>query len=238
MDPKEARSVAQDDVPQVAQRVRLIRDGLVNNFNFVLSALVGVCLVPFMLRHLGAESYGLYIATVSLTGVLGAFDFGIGWTVVRDIAASRSKASDFAETCQFVHAASVLFLFCGVVGGAVIAIAGLLLGSGLKLSAGLREIATSVFALAALGFLADRLAGFQQIVLQGLRRFQVVAALSLSVTVLRAVGIVVVLQDGRGLVSVMVWQVIASIAGLITAIEIVSRIETSLGFRIAPFSWA
>ncbi len=102
----------------------------------------------------------------------------------------------------------------------------------------MREIATSVFALAALGFLADRLAGFQQIVLQGLRRFQVVAALSLSVTVLRAVGIVVVLQGGRGLVSVMVWQVIASIAGLITAIEIVSRIETSLGFRIAPFSWA
>src|SRR5258706_15162219 len=102
MDPMEARLVAQDDVPQVAQRVRLIRDGLVNNFNFVLSALVGVCLVPFMLRHLGAESYGLYIATVSLAGGVGAFDFGIGWTVVRDLAPRRSKASDFSETRPFV----------------------------------------------------------------------------------------------------------------------------------------
>ena len=43
----------------LSERVRLMRDSLINNAVLFVSAPVGIILVPIMLRGLGTEGYGL-----------------------------------------------------------------------------------------------------------------------------------------------------------------------------------
>ena len=69
------------------ERVRLMRDGLVNNSGAVVSVVVGIVLVPIMLHGLGTESYSLWIAALAVLGMPAGLDFGLGATVIREVAA-------------------------------------------------------------------------------------------------------------------------------------------------------
>ena len=42
-----------------SERVRLMKDGLVNCSEFLLAGILGVFMIPILLRGLGAQAYGL-----------------------------------------------------------------------------------------------------------------------------------------------------------------------------------
>ena len=123
-----------------AERVRLMRDGVFNNASLLISGLLSIVLVPIMLRGLGVESYGLWIAALSVAGTVGLFDFGLGMSVTREVAASLSSAAG-SEPAPFVKSAGIIFSLVGIAGGIIIATLGLPLSSGLHLSAANRQIA-------------------------------------------------------------------------------------------------
>ena len=84
----EPESAAKADSLDTKERLRLMRDGVVNYSGFVTSGLAGIILVPVMLRYLGTESYGLWLAAMAVWGMLGSFDFGLYWSVSREIASA------------------------------------------------------------------------------------------------------------------------------------------------------
>src|SRR5450432_598719 len=114
------------------ERVRLMRDGVVNYSGFVTNGLVGIILVPVMLRCLGPESYGLWLAALATHGMLGGFDFGLHWSITREVSAAPSAPSE--ETVGFVRAAGNVYLLLGITGAVLIATLGLPLSGALHLS--------------------------------------------------------------------------------------------------------
>ena len=58
------------------ERIRLMRDGVVNYSGYVASGVAGIILVPVLLRVLGSESYGLWLAALAVSGMFGGVDFG------------------------------------------------------------------------------------------------------------------------------------------------------------------
>src|SRR5271157_743 len=218
------------------ERVRLMRDGMLNNASLLISGLIAIVLVPIMLKGLGVESYGLWIAAFSLAGTVGLFDFGLGMSVTREVAASLNRGEG-RETAPFVKAAGTIFLLVGAAGGILIATLGLPLSSGLHLTATNRQIAPAVFALVGASFLADRLLAFTTAVLRGLRRFDITNLLAIITALFRAAGIIALIKVGTGLEGVLMWQVVATAAPALAGQWVVGRLEGKFRFRLGRFDW-
>jgi O-antigen/teichoic acid export membrane protein/2-polyprenyl-3-methyl-5-hydroxy-6-metoxy-1,4-benzoquinol methylase len=218
------------------ERVRIMSDGVLNNVSLIASGVIGIALVPIMLKGLGSDSYGIWIAALSVLGTASLFDFGLGMCTTREVARScESNAED--ETKRFIQSAGNLFLVIGLIGGMVIAAFGLPLSNGLHLSAQNRPIAIAVFVLAGISFLADRLLAFATAVLRGLRRFDFINLIATSGAILRAAGIVILIRSGSGAVVIMLWQAAALATSALASLWLVYRLQDGLRFRLFYLEW-
>ena len=232
----EPESAAMADSLDTKERLRLMRDGVVNYSGFVTSGLVGIILVPVMLRYLGAESYGLWLAAMAVWGMLGSFDFGLYWSVSREIASALGTT--FSEDAVgFVSAAGNLYLLLGLLGGVTIAILGFPFSRGLHLSGYNRELAPEVFFCVAAAFAADRLVLFTSAVLSGLRRFGTMNAIAAGAALARLVGSLALLWMGRSILAIAVWNAVLCVLWAGVALAFVSSIEPRLRFRLGHFRW-
>ena len=221
----------------VDARVRLMRDGVINNAGLVVSGVVSLILVPFLLKGLGAEAYGLWIAALVLAGLMGVLDVGLGTSVIREVAATLStEIRD--ETTRFVAATGNAYLVIGLVGALLIMILGVPLSAGMHLSAKTRQLAFAVFLLVGLTFAADQLGGFASSILRGLRRFDVFNLISIAGVLLRGAGVIVLLSIEAGLVAVAAWCAVAATATAVAGLAVASWFGPRFRFRLGYFSWA
>jgi O-antigen/teichoic acid export membrane protein len=80
-----------------------------------LSAAGGLFLIGFVLRAVGAKTYGVFALVVTLLGLLSSVDFGLNMSIVRAVARDSASASpqETSETRRDVETAHTLY---GVVG--------------------------------------------------------------------------------------------------------------------------
>lgn len=213
-----------------------MRDGLINYLGPLAAGLAGLVLVPLLLRGLGTELYGLWIAAYALTGMVSGFDFGLGVNITREVAATLGGGSREAAA-QFVWSAGNAYVAIGAVGGFLITALGILMSRGLHLSAYGQTIVPVVFGSVGAAFLAERLVVYAKAVLTGLRRFDAANLISTGNILLRAAGMVVILLAGRGIVSLAVWHVIVMVIGAAAALYVVGRLDSNFHFRLGHFNW-
>jgi O-antigen/teichoic acid export membrane protein len=187
------------------ERPRLLRDAVVNASGILISSAVALLVVPIMLRGLGAAAYGLWIAVSAVVAIAVSFDLGLGWTVVRQIAAD-SRGEPKAETVQFFQAAANAYLVLGVLSGAVLWIVGLVVAYQMPFSPELRAVAPFLFAMAGIGLVGERMTAFAVAVLHGMRRFGSAVMLVSGFAILRGVGIAMLLWNGGSVREVAVWH--------------------------------
>src|SRR5438445_13036345 len=72
------------------ERTRLIGNGILNVGGFVFSKATDIVLIPVLLHGLGAELYGLWIASFSVSALVGWADLGLGWSLTREIAKAEA----------------------------------------------------------------------------------------------------------------------------------------------------
>ena len=220
-----------------AERLRLMRDGIVNNLSPVISGAVRIILIPIMLRGLGAETYGLWIIALSLPGLIGAIDFGLGQTVALQVAAGgtgdrRHHAADF------VAAAGTLHVAMGLLGAAIICAVGIASGSAIHLAAANLKLIPSVIGLVALSHFFDRITSFEGEVLFGLRRLGTISLISTAAVVIEFGGMVALLAAGKGLIAVAAWHALVSAGAACAFYQAVARLEPLFRLRLVRIRWA
>ena len=221
----------------LSERVRLMRDGLINNSAFLVSGLVGILLVPIMLQGLGASSYGFWIAALAVARMAGVLDLGLGWSVVRETAATgRSRTGE--ETALFVTSVGNVYVVLGIVGAMLIGIIGLPLSRSLDHSSAVGKIAPIVFGLAGLVFFAEHLLFFASAVLGGLRRFDLDNRIWITVALLRAAGIIALLGVGATLMAVAAWYFLATAVTAFAALRVVGRLQPRFRLLAGGFNWS
>ena len=218
------------------ERIRLMRDGILNNTSIFISGLIGIVLVPIMLKGLGSEAYGVWIAALSITSAAGLFDFGLGASLTREVAAAQREGIG-DETTRFLKAAGTANLAIGILGALLIATLGMPLSSGLHLSPVAGKIAPEVFALAGVSFLSDRLLAYTLAVLRGMRRFDISNLVSSLAALSRACGIIVLIKLQAGLPALMTWQVGAGLAAALAGQFMVASLKSEFRYRTGRLEW-
>jgi O-antigen/teichoic acid export membrane protein len=217
------------------QRVDMMRDGIINYSGTLVANVIGVILVPIVLAGLGAEAYGFWIGLLAITNTVATFDFGLSYTIIREVAASSS--SKYAEVTSFVRSAGMVYLAVGVIGALTTATLGLPLSGVLHLSHELHSISMVICLLAGAFCFTQLLLTFGNSVLNGLARFDAISKITIATSILRAIGTVTVLWAGGRLMGVAVWQVASNLFGATLTFLMIFRIDPDLLPRIGWPRW-
>jgi O-antigen/teichoic acid export membrane protein/2-polyprenyl-3-methyl-5-hydroxy-6-metoxy-1,4-benzoquinol methylase len=224
--------VATAPIP-VAQRIQLIRDGLINYSGVLVAGIVGIAVVPTMLDRLGVQSYGLWVGVLAFVAVVGEVDLGLNTIVIREVAAASQSAP--AETARLLATAGVGYVTLAIVGGVLVGSFGAAFGT--HWSGELQGSVPFVFAMGGLLSFAGRVMAFCIALFYGLRRFAPANAMIASVAALAGSGTIAILLGGGGLNAVAAWQagtaMIVAAAGLAVAVR--DARTAALGF--ARPSW-
>jgi O-antigen/teichoic acid export membrane protein len=183
--------------------------------NVAWTAVVGFVAVPFYLRYLGIEAYGLIGFFMTLQALLVLLDLGLTPTINREVARSTQR-EDLTEIRDLLH--TLALVYAGIAGLiAVLVVAGAPLLGRYWLSAGGISVATLTRSIALMGLVvAVRLpVGLYAGVLLGAGRMVWASAIEMLAVTLSNLGAVAVLAAAsRSIEAFFIWQLFAAIATL------------------------
>lgn len=99
--------------------VSLRRSTVWNAIGSITPMLIGLGTVPYLMRQIGVERFGILTLIWALIGYFGIFDFGIGRALTQQVSANRKV--DTSVMRGVVKAGLLLTLLFGVAGGALLA---------------------------------------------------------------------------------------------------------------------
>lgn len=218
---------------QSFSRARLLLDGLINYGGFFVTALIGFVMIPLMVRYLPAADYGLWLIAIAIAAVMALIDLGTAWNLTREFA-SRPLASPDLQ--QYSRAAGMLYLAGAIVGVGVFAGLGWL-GLPFIKWAGPADIGRGVFLRVGLTFAGDHLLIYSLGVLHGVRRFGLANLAVIASTSLRAIGTLVLLRAGHGILEVTTWHAGSAIAVAAVVMVLLRRMGYPVGVISSSAGW-
>ncbi len=116
-----------------------------------LPFLVGVVTIPYLIKHMGVEAFGILTLIWALIGYFGLFDFGLGRALTQQIA-SRLASHDQDDIPHLAKSGLIFTAVAGIIGGLILAAVAFPLGHiWLKVSMALQADTTHSLLLAAIG---------------------------------------------------------------------------------------
>lgn len=142
-----------------------------NLFGSILPLIVGILVIPMLIKHAGLESFGVLTLIWALIGYFSFFEFGIGRALTQRIAYKLAR-KDGNEIVYQVRAGLLFALMAGIIGGMVVAsLAEPLALRWLKISEPLQEASRQSFLIAAFGIPLATLTGAMKGVVEGFEEF-------------------------------------------------------------------
>jgi O-antigen/teichoic acid export membrane protein len=162
-------------------------------------------LTPFVVRHLGPVAYGVWILAVSTVAYLNLLDLGLRSAIVRYVS-KNTATGGIEETKKVVEAA----LWFRLAIAAAIALLSIVLAFAFphlfKVPPDLQRAAQITVLLCALGVAIALVSGVFGAVLSGINRFDVLSSTIVAQTLARAVGVLLILHSGHGLIALAYWE--------------------------------
>jgi O-antigen/teichoic acid export membrane protein len=168
----------------------------------IVNALIGLVILPFNIRHLGADDYGLWMLTASVTTYFSVLELGYGGAVVKYVAEFRARCdvrglNEVLSTMFFVFSAIGVVVYLLAIGIALVLPRIFNLGPD---QAQMGQIVLLIIAVnVALHFVFSVYGG----VINGFERYYINNVVGTTFNVLVAAVNVVVLWFGYGLVELV-----------------------------------
>ncbi|HYR88246.1 MAG TPA: oligosaccharide flippase family protein [Terriglobia bacterium] len=172
-----------------------------------ISVVVAFFLSPFVVHHLGNVAYGVWTLVISMTAYMGLLDLGLRGAVTRFVAKHHARGEHEESSRAF----SAALWFRAWIGLLIV-----------LTSLGLSRAATHIFhippemqvatswaiTIAGTSFAVTLTVGVFSGVLAALNRFDLISAVTIGQTGLRALGIVWLLKSGYGIAELAAWELI------------------------------
>jgi O-antigen/teichoic acid export membrane protein len=173
-------------------------------------------LAPFVVRHLGPLAYGVWILAVSTAAYLNLLDMGLRSAIIRFVS-KNTTTGQITEAQKAIRAALWVRLCIAVVVALLSVALAVAFPHLFKLPHDLQRAGQITVLLCALGVAMSLVSGVFGAVLSGINRFDVLSSITVAQTLARAVGYILILRGGHGLVALAYWEfAIVLLAGLLT----------------------
>jgi O-antigen/teichoic acid export membrane protein len=224
----EAQPAAPTPAPAGRLRYRNVLNVFSNWTAFAFAALVSFFLSPVVVNHLGNTGYGIWVLTGTLTGYLGLLDVGVRGATSRYVAKLHTQA-DHAGASRVVSSALGIFCVGGVVAIAMAVVLAYSVLGVFHIPAEYAAAARLVLLLTGFNVAASLIAGVFGGVLTGLQRFDIVNAIEVASTGLRALAFLAALKAGQGIVALgwinLIFAVLTAVAYASIALRFYPKLE-------------
>ena len=208
-------------------RHRMLRSTLSNYLGKVVTLGAGFLLTPFMLRHLGATEYGLWILVSSLVGYGALLDLGLATAVTKYIAEYRAK-NEIAEASGLVATVLSLYLALGLVAVALGALAAPIFPALFHIAPEQHARATHLVLLSGVSLGLSIPAAITSAILWGLQRFDLANALGVVGTLLSTAATVVILMRGGDVLDLVAMGIVLTALMQLPAVWLIRRTAPEL----------
>ncbi len=206
----------------------LARNTALNIFGRVVPLLVALVTMPYVVRHLGPDRFGLLALAWMVVGYFALFDLGIGPATTKFVAELLGKG-EIEKLPEMVWTALATQTLFGVVAGILLALgAPLLVDRLLKIPAELHPEARLIFLILAFALPVDFATGSMRGVLAASQRFDLLNALTIPASALNYLLPVVAIALGFGLPAIVLFLVLAKMASLAVLFILCGRLYPSL----------
>jgi O-antigen/teichoic acid export membrane protein len=198
---------------------RIVQNILSNWTALFITTAAAFFVSPYVVHHLGNLAYGVWVLVASMVSYMNLLDLGLRSAVTRFV--SKGVAQQDREAANKAVSGALWIRFW--ISVAIILI-GTILGLGFrhifKIPGQLAEPARITLLITSVSIAISLWCGVFGGVLAALHRFDVISSVSILQTCLRAVGFVVLLHGGRGIVALAAWELCTSVlANLATTIS-------------------
>jgi O-antigen/teichoic acid export membrane protein len=206
----------------------LARNTLLNLIGRVVPLLVGVAAMPYVIRHLGPDRFGLLSLAWMVVGYFAIFNLGIGPATTKFVAELLGKG-ETDKLPQLVWTAVISQTCFGLAAGALLAAASPLIVSRLlKIPADLHPQARLIFLIMAAALPVDFSLGSFSGVLAASQRFDLLTALGIPSSALTYLLPAGALALGFGLPLIVFLLVLARVAGAAILLVLCLRLYPQL----------
>lgn len=209
---------------------RVASNSVLTMLGFVWRMAVSVILTPFLIRSLGAALYGVWVLVLSFSvaGYLSLFSLGIQGALVKQIAEHHARGETDRVNVLFSAALAAFAAIAVVAALLVLVFAYAFLTRTFNIPPELVRTAEVLLTIMALQSLIEFPAMAVLGVIEGLQRYDLLAAFDAARSTIFAVAAVVALRNGAGAVMLGVVVLVLSGANLLAASVAAQRLLPSL----------
>ncbi len=209
-------------------RARRIAQNVLSNWlALAITTVVGFFLSPFVVHYLGNLTYGVWVIVMSLVAYMNLLDLGLRGAVTRFV--SKGTAQDDHEESSRVVSGALwirLWISLAVVGAGIIF--SVALNHIFKIPVELQQAARIAVLVTAVTVALNLWCGVFGGVLVALHRYDLTSSVSILQTCARAVGIIVLLRTGHGILSLALWDLCTSVLANAATIFLCFRVYPRL----------
>lgn len=197
---------------------RLAINVLMNWAAMAVNMVVPFFLTPFVIRHLGKEGYGVWILALSAVSYLNLLDLGLRSAIVRFVSKAQARGELADATAAIQAALWVRLLIAGAIGVLSFGLAAVTPHL-FRIPPTLVHAAQLTTLLCALGVAITLVSGVFGAVLAATHRFDLLSYITMTQTLIRAAGFLLILRSGRGLIPLAWWELsVVALFGLVTTL--------------------
>jgi O-antigen/teichoic acid export membrane protein len=202
--------------------IQIIRNIFVNWGTYFLGTFIGFIMMPFLIKSLGDDIYGIWILIISMTGYLGILDLGINATTIKYTAEYLQK-EDINELNKM---GSTIFTVYFVLGFLAIILAVIFATQFLPYFNVKTEVisqAKIVTIVVGINIGLTLPLSFFSGFIRGMQRYDVVSIFSIIILIYRTVLIIVFLKAGFGIVALSLIHLSSTVISGIIKIRYVKK---------------
>lgn len=190
-----------------------------------------VAATPILVHGLGAQLFALYSLVGALAGYFAVLDFGFGIATIKFVAEYRGRRDDEAIG-RMIGSAITAFLALGILGALVlVAGASFLVERVLDVPPEMRSVARTAVGVTALGFIVTMPLSVLNAIPMALQRMDIVNRRNALFGTVLAVGTVVLIKSGHGIVAVIGYGVIVNAVAAVSFAVTTKRLLPGISLR-------
>jgi O-antigen/teichoic acid export membrane protein len=208
-------SLPTNKAPATALTQGLTRNTIFNLIGWIWPIGISILSVPFIVKSLGDDAYGVFAIVSIVAGYLGLLNGPVAMGNVRFMAEAYAH-KQWTELHEVVAAGLLINVVLSAVGALVLFLAADVLARKVfSIPPALMASSVLVFRLAAFSLFLNGVAGTLEGIPTAMRRYDILNQVGLFVGTLNTVAIVLALWWGKGLLGAVVAQVLSSLLGLV-----------------------
>ena len=202
---------------------RILSNSIYNLMGWLLPIIVNFLTIPFVVRMLGVDSYGILMLSTSVIGYFSLLDIKFTAGSMRYIAEYHAK-EDTRKVNEVISLSLLLYSVLGLLGAVILYISvDLFLMDMLKIPDEFKEVSRGVFHLSALGFFISFIHNYLASIPKSIHRFDITAKIEAGFGVVLMLLTVVLLYLGFNLIGVVVLRVVTLLINCIVLFIVVKK---------------